>query len=409
MFLTSWWELYMRIAVVDDAGFGLGGGRGVYGKEVYSGILSAIYKDSLGFDVVRVLLGEGISEFEDVVKIVGSKTPIIRALYDRRITRQLTKVIKEKSVGIIHANIINPRYVNPLIAVKKRLGIKLVTTVHSWAFVCPTGWKIKFPEMRPCNIKAPSIRCVKCIRSMNRILSHKYAFLARGLFLTYSLHKLVRNSDLVIVPSKELSARLSEEVGLDNVVHIPNPVNPQLLKVEPIPPESNITLFIGRLDYSKGAHLLPKIAELIKPVELHVVGQGPLRGCILRNPTENLIFHGYVSNEEKIALLRKTSVVVVPSIWHELYGYVVVEAFSVARPVVAFSLGGPKELVESSGAGLLASPYDLGEFSEKVKSLALDKERSFEMGLKGRKYVEEDLIPKKYAERLQRVFRVFYE
>jgi len=32
--------LYVRVAVVDDAGFGLGGGRGVYGKEVYSGVLS---------------------------------------------------------------------------------------------------------------------------------------------------------------------------------------------------------------------------------------------------------------------------------------------------------------------------------------------------------------------------------
>jgi glycosyltransferase involved in cell wall biosynthesis len=321
--------------------------------------------------------------------------------------KQLSEILREKDVEVIHANIINPRYVNPLITVKKRLSIKLVTTVHSWAFVCPTGWKIKFPEMRPCEIKAPNIRCAKCTRSMNRNLGHKYADVAKGLFQTYSLQKLARNSDLVIVPSRELTERLAEEAGLDNVVHIPNPVNPQLLKVEPIPPESNIALFIGRLDYSKGAHLLPKIAELIKPVELHVVGQGPLRDRILRNPTENLIYHGYVSNEEKIALLRRASVAVVPSIWHELYGYVVVEAFSAARPVVAFSLGGPKELVESSGAGLLASPYDLGEFSEKVKSLALDKERSFEMGLGGRKYVEENLTPMKYAERLQRVFRGF--
>jgi len=391
----------MKVAVVDDAGFGLEGGRGVYGKEVYSGILSVIYKDFLGFDVVRVLLGEGVSEFEDVTRIVGSKTPIIRAVYDRKMMRQLTKTIKEEGVEIFHVNIINPRYVNPLIVIKKRLGMKLVTTVHSWAFICPTGWKIKFPEMRPCDIKAPSIRCVKCIISMNRILGHKYADVTRGLFLTYSLQKLVRNSDLVIVPSKELSERLYKEAGLDNVVYIPNPANPQLLKVEPTPPESNIALFIGRLDYSKGAHLLPKIAEMIKPVKLHVVGQGPLRDHILRDPPENLIYQEYVSNEEKIALLRKASVVVVPSIWHELYGYTVIEAFSMARPVVAFSLGGPKELIESSGAGLLCAPYNVKELSENVKSLALDKQRSFELGLKGRRYVEENLTSIRYAEKLR--------
>ena len=346
----------MKVAVVDDAGIGLGGGRGVYGKEVYSGILSVIYEDLLGFDVVRVLLGEGATEFEDVVRIVGSKTPIIRALHDGKTVGRLSEVIREKGVEVVHANIINPRYVNPLIAVRKRLGVKLVTTVHSWAFVCPTGWKIKFPEVKPCDIKAPNIRCVKCIRSMNRVLGYKYADVAKGLFQIHSLQKLARNSDLVIVPSRELTERLAVEVGLDNIVYIPNPANPQLLSLEPTPPESNIALFIGRLDFSKGAHLLPKIAEMIKPVELHVIGQGPLRDHILRDPPENLIYHGFVSNDEKIALLRKASVVVVSSIYRDLYPYVVIEALSTARPVVAFSLGGPKELVESSGAGLLAAP-----------------------------------------------------
>jgi glycosyltransferase involved in cell wall biosynthesis len=395
----------MKVAVVDDAGIGLGGGRGVYGKEVYSGILSVIYEDLLSFDVVRVLLGEGATEFEDVVRIVGSKTPIIRALHDGKTVGRLSEVIREKGVEVVHANIINPRYVNPLIAVRKRLGVKLVTTVHSWAFVCPTGWKIKFPEVKPCDIKAPNIRCVKCIRSMNRILGYKYADVAKGLFLTHSLQKFARNSDLVIVPSRELTERLAVEVGLDNIVYIPNPANPQLLSLQPTPPESNIALFIGRLDFSKGAHLLPKIAEMIKPVKLHVIGQGPLRDHFLRDPPENLIYHGFVSNEEKIALLRKASVVVVPSIWHELYGYVIIEAFSMARPVVAFSLGGPKELVESSGAGLLAAPYNIEEFSENVKSLALDNKRSFELGLKGRKYVEENLAPSKYAEKLREAFK----
>jgi glycosyltransferase involved in cell wall biosynthesis len=394
----------MKVVVVDDAGIGLGGGRGVYGKEVYSGILSVIYEDLLGFDVVRVLLGEGATEFEDVVRIVGSKTPLIRALHDGKTVERLSEVIREKGVEVVHANIINPRYVNPLIAVRKRLGVKLVTTVHSWAFVCPTGWKIKFPEVKPCDIKAPNIRCVKCIRSMNRILGYKYADVAKGLFQIHSLQKLARNSDLVIVPSRELTERLAVEVGLDNIVYIPNPANPQLLTLEPTPPESNIALFIGRLDFSKGAHLLSKIAEMIKPVELHVIGQGPLRDHILRDPPENLIYHGFVSNDEKIALLRKTSVLVVPSIWHELYGYVIVEAFSMARPIVAFSLGGPKELVESSGAGLLAAPYNIEELSENVKSLALDNKRSFELGLKGRKYVEEALMPFKYAESLKKLF-----
>ena len=74
-----------------------------------------------------------------------------------------------------------------------------------------------------------------------------------------------------------------------------------------------------------------------------------------------------------------------------------------ARPVVAFALGGPKELVESSGAGLLASPYDLEELSEKAKNLALDRKKSFELGLKGKAYIENELTFARYAEKLKKV------
>jgi len=45
----------VKIAIVDDAGFGLGSGRGVYGKESYSGIFSTIYREQLGLDMVKAL------------------------------------------------------------------------------------------------------------------------------------------------------------------------------------------------------------------------------------------------------------------------------------------------------------------------------------------------------------------
>jgi hypothetical protein len=41
-------------------------------------------------------------------------------------------------------------------------------------------------------------------------------------------------------------------------------------------------------------------------------------------------------------------------------------------------------------AGLLATPYNIGEFSDNARSLALDNQKPFDLGPKGRKYVEEE-------------------
>lgn len=42
----------VSVAIIDDAGFGLGGGRGVYGKEIYSELLAEVY-ESMGFRTYR--------------------------------------------------------------------------------------------------------------------------------------------------------------------------------------------------------------------------------------------------------------------------------------------------------------------------------------------------------------------
>jgi len=48
--------LRLRVAVIDDADFGLGDGRGIFGKEVYSELLARINEEYLGNAVSRGLL-----------------------------------------------------------------------------------------------------------------------------------------------------------------------------------------------------------------------------------------------------------------------------------------------------------------------------------------------------------------
>ncbi len=71
-------------------------------------------------------------------------------------------------------------------------------------------------------------------------------------------------------------------------------------------------------------------------------------------------------------LFQQIDWLVVPSLFHEPFGRVVVESFSYSTPVIASRLGGLVELVEDKKNGFLFDPYQFGDFyqtTQKVLSL----------------------------------------
>ena len=62
---------------------------------------------------------------------------------------------------------------------------------------------------------------------------------------------------------------------------------------------------------------------------------------------------GWKSHEEALALCREASICVVPSLWHEPFGMVAVEAMAAGRPVVAADGGGLSGIVDHEVTGYL--------------------------------------------------------
>jgi len=76
------------------------------------------------------------------------------------------------------------------------------------------------------------------------------------------------------------------------------------------------------------------------------------------------------------------------ALYTDTFPYTILEAFALGKPVISFALGGPKELIEDSNAGLLSKPFDLNDMVFKIKSLLQDPNETFSLGVHGRKYVE---------------------
>lgn len=149
--------------------------------------------------------------------------------------------------------------------------------------------------------------------------------------------------------------------------------------------EGDFVLFVGRLTPKKGVEHLVDAAGILAsrgaPLDLVVVGDGPLRGELemraRRHPGARVLFTGSLPREELDALYKACAAVVVPSVvdpFGETEGTPVValEALAAGRPVVASAVAGLPDVVSDGANGFLVPPGDPAALADRLGRIAGD-------------------------------------
>jgi len=126
-------------------------------------------------------------------------------------------------------------------------------------------------------------------------------------------------------------------------------------------PDEKIVLFVGRLVYEKGVHVLVNAAQKILEkanAKIVIVGNGyvkdQLSGLVKSmGLTHKVMFTGFVDDDTLRKLQRCASASVVPSLF-EPFGIVALEAMAAKSPVVVSDTGGLSEIVEHDVSGVKA-------------------------------------------------------
>ncbi len=159
--------------------------------------------------------------------------------------------------------------------------------------------------------------------------------------------------------------------------------------------DANTLIYIGRLVELKGVDTLmeavSEIKQEIPDVKLHLVGDGPdherMRKKIMAMGIgDNVILHGYVSEQEKVDLLSRASVYVSASSF-EGFGIPVVEAMATGAVPVVSDIASHRFIFQGRPVGCLVNNRD--EMVRKVLELLSDEEKRQELARSGRSLVEE--------------------
>jgi glycosyltransferase involved in cell wall biosynthesis len=116
-------------------------------------------------------------------------------------------------------------------------------------------------------------------------------------------------------------------------------------------------------------------------------------------------FHPNVTREEKIAFLKKFTLLSVPVTYGEAFGMYLVEAWAAGVPVVQPRHGAFPELIEATGGGVLFEAKNATALAEAWADLLSEPERARELGRRGRAAVEQEFSLTRMAEQFLELTR----
>jgi glycosyltransferase involved in cell wall biosynthesis len=256
----------------------------------------------------------------------------------------------------------------------RRSGVPTVMTLHNYRLVCANGQL--FRDGAPCEdcVGASPWHGVQhgCYRD-SMVLSVP----AAG---TIALHDRLRTWSRTVdrfVVLSEFAAERLVRGGLppDRIELKPNFVADPGPRAAPAAASATV-LYVGRLSPEKGVQLLVEAwRELGEgPLELVVVGDGPLRERLARRPVARLRLAGQLPAAEVRRQMLAARALVLPSVWYEGQPVAVLEALAAGLPVLGSGIGGVPELLAPLGRDWLAAPGEVASWVAALRALA-DPER----------------------------------
>lgn len=338
--------------------------------------------------------GDGGLEYDETERWYKLTLPLHIFQSYEETKKYVAKYIEQISPDIIHSNMIEVFDIEAA----KSLNIPILVTMHIGGLICPRGGGNGFLKWNDtiCDGRIVGDNCRKCCcydlplpklaTAVDNALPHRLnEYLANNL----KHHRIFYVSPLLSISSK-ITERLKAIKALRNATVVT--ANTRLseifshydIQTKVIPhgirhfdrlPYPNIDsttkvkfYFLGRIQYSKGLHILLEAFKGISHdlYELHIFGEAyPARReqqykkKILSLAKDiNVFFHGSVINEMLNEYLREMHVMIHPAICHEIYGLTISEALSLGHPVLATRCGGPEMQISEGVNGWLVNPSD---------------------------------------------------
>ena len=167
-------------------------------------------------------------------------------------------------------------------------------------------------------------------------------------------------------------------------------------------------VYIGRLSDEKGVDILIRAMQENSDIPLKIVGSGnyqpQLEALATQLGLKNVEFLGSQYGDDLESLFNNCRFVVVPSIWHENFPYVMMEAFARGKAVIGSDKGGIPEYISEGETGFVFPSHDVKSLAGFIRKLFDNPEKAKEMGLKAKAFADNQFNDEIFYQRLSAVY-----
>jgi len=340
----------------------------------------------IAIDVSQIVYGTGVSN------------------YTANLVRHLLKIDKKNQYILFGTSL---RQRNKLFEFKKSLGIYENVT-FKFRFLPPTLFELLANRLRILSVEnligqevdvfhssdwtQPPTKAFK-VTTIHDLFPIKFPKLTHPKIVSALLNRfkwVIREADMVIVPSRTTKEDLAEFGIGERVVVISEAPNPALrlpskLEIERVKRKYQISglylLSIG-VNPRKNTERIISAFEKVRPgldLKLIIIGHPYMK----IEPVRGVKILGHVPLSDLSGLYSGSEALVYPSLY-EGFGLPILEAYKCETPVVTSNVGTMQEL--GQGAAILVDPTDVNSIAEGVKKAIKDRESLIK---KGRERVEE--------------------
>ncbi len=330
-------------------------------------------------------------------------------LHFKKLISYLTDYCKRNEIDIIHVHSLsNPKLIQEFFKIRP-----VVRSMHEPRIVCPGQGKFWRKTERICNIPF-GLHCFYHAYKEGCCNRHPKRLLEAYSNVSFETTEGNKGYKAIIA----MSAYMIEEaikVGYNRDKLLLNPYFTPIVEEENesmVNDNTKSLLFVGRLSKTKGVHYFIKsgIALLDKGynIQLDIVGDGNdimyFQSLVSEEYKDRITFHGWKAAEEIQLLLKKSYIMIFPSIYPEAFGISGIEAMMQGKPVVGFDVGGVSTWLKHTETGFLVPVKNVKKMTEKIQFLLDNKTIYAEMCKKARKVALEEFSPQVHIEKLIEIY-----
>ncbi|SDS29435.1 Glycosyltransferase involved in cell wall bisynthesis [Paenibacillaceae bacterium GAS479] len=332
----------------------------VGGAEISTKILAESLCKYLDVHVVTVGLQKNGIEFEEVngIKIYRIPCHNIFHYIDKKDKRTFEKIVWQT------IDIFNPEIKKEIIKLIKEIKPQIMHT-QNMSGLSLSVWKAAS------DLKIPIVHTLRDYTLLKPVRFNSYSKIYRSV-----ARKISSRVNAVIGISEFILDKYVNHKYFNNsskfIVYNAVELNKKFIGTKKNNDSTLVIGCIGQLEDNKGVEFLVKAFKDIPHTvsnKLVIVGSGSRKQELenLAAGDNRIEFTGHVKSVDVYKLLEQFDLVVVPSIWEEPFGRVIIESYSMSVPVIGSDIGGIPEVIIKN-EDFLFKPRDIDSIKKSINN-----------------------------------------